>query len=96
MARNALIESSPRHISEEAEQRIYEALFAGKKILAIKEQRTATGAGLAESKEFIDVLDRQLRAESPERFTGKSGIGCAGVIALTIGASIAVSALLLR
>ena len=66
MLRNPLIESSPRPISEECEQRIYEALFANKKIQAIKEHRTETGAGLAESKEFIEVLDRQLRSESPD------------------------------
>ena len=93
MPRNSLIESSPRHISEEAEQRIYDALFAGRKILAIKEHREATGAGLAESKEFIDVLDRQLRAEWPEKFTAKGGLGCAGVVALTIGAGIAAAML---
>ncbi len=93
MPRNSLIESSPRPISEEAEHRIYEALFAGSKIHAIKEHRSATGAGLAESKEFIDVLERQLRAESPEKFTGKRGIGCAGVVALTIGAGIAAAAM---
>ena len=85
MPRNSLIESSPRPINSVAEQRICDALFAGKKILAIKEHREATGAGLAESKEFIDVLDRQLRVESPEKFTAKKGLGCAGVIVLTIG-----------
>jgi len=93
MPRHSLIESSPRPISEEAEQRIYEALFAGSKIQAIKEHRAATGAGLAESKEFIDVLDRQLRAESPEKFTAKRGVGCAGALALTIGAGLAATAM---
>ncbi len=89
MPRNPLIESSPRPISEDAEQRIYEALFVSKKILAIKEHREATGAGLAESKEFIEVLDRQLRQEMPDRFAPKSGLGCAGMIALTLGAGMA-------
>lgn len=89
MPRNPLIESSPRPISEEAEQRIYEALFTNKKILAIKAHREATGAGLAESKQFIEVLERQLRQESPERFTTKGGLGCAGMITLTLGAGMA-------
>jgi hypothetical protein len=94
MPRNPLIESSPRPISEETEQRIYDALFAGSKIQAIKEHRTATGAGLAESKELIDALERQLRAESPEKFIATKRLGCSGVIALTIGMGLAAATLL--
>lgn len=94
MPRNPLIESSPRPISEQAEQAIYQALYAGDKIGAIKEHRAATGAGLAESKEFIDVLDRQLRSETPELFVARKGLGCAGVIGVTIGLSLAATTVL--
>lgn len=93
MPRNALIESSPRPISEEAEQRIYDALFSGQMISAIRIHRQATGAGLKESKEFIDVLERQLRVESPGMFTAKKRAGCAGVILLTMGAGLLFSML---
>ena len=87
MLRHPLIDSSPRPISEDVEQRIYEALYANNKILAIKEHRSGTGAGLAESKEFIDVLDRQLRTETPERFAPRKKLGCAGMVMLAMGAA---------
>jgi catalase len=92
--RNPLIESSPAPISEEVEQQIYHALFSRQKISAIKIHREETGAGLKDSKEFIDILERQLRNESPERFVATKGIGCTGVMVLSIGAVLAAMTLL--
>ena len=63
-------------LSEDQEQAIYAALYAGRKIEAIGLHRAATGAGLADSKAFIDELEAQLRQESPQRFTAAPAKGC--------------------
>jgi hypothetical protein len=71
---------------------IREAIFAGKKIQAIKIYREAAGTGLKEAKEFIDTLAAKLYEESPDRFKSPPGSsGCAGVllaIATVIGSAI--------
>ena len=60
---------------------INDAIFAHRKIEAIKIYREATGQGLKESKDFIESLTDQLRAEVPEKFGPEpSGIGCAGTM----------------
>lgn len=41
--------------------RVAEALRRGKKIEAIKEYRSATGADLREAKEFVEELERRTR-----------------------------------
>lgn len=66
-----------------AEQQVYDALYTGNKIDAIRLWRQISGKGLKESKDFIDELERDLRAESPEKFTAAPRkLGCAGVLAL--------------
>jgi ribosomal protein L7/L12 len=76
-------------ISEERELDIYNALFAGRKIEAIKLHREATGCGLKDSKDFIDALEEQLRAESPEKFARPAKQGCAPMILLACGVGMA-------
>jgi len=62
------------------------ALFVGKKIQAIKVYRQATGQGLKESKDFVEALERQLRAEMPENFeTPPAKAGCAGLFLFLLG-----------
>jgi hypothetical protein len=56
------------------------AIFAGRKIEAIKLYRDATGQGLKEAKEFIEELADRLYEEDPEKFTSVPGKGCAGVV----------------
>ncbi|MCA8983785.1 MAG: hypothetical protein R3C12_21375 [Planctomycetaceae bacterium] len=56
---------------------IHQALLEGQQIQAIKLYRDATGAGLRESKEFIDALLPQLKEQHPEQFAKHSGTGCA-------------------
>jgi ribosomal protein L7/L12 len=68
--------------TNEAEQ-IQAALFAGRKILAIKLYRAQTGLGLIEAKEFIDSLEAELRRTEPEKFTAPPAKGC-GVAVLMI------------
>ena len=64
-------------LTPEQRQAFADALYAGRKITAIKQLRDLSGLGLKESKDIIDRLETELRAAHPERFTApkKSG-GC--------------------
>ncbi len=77
--------------------RVNEALFAGRFIEAIKVYRTATGAGLKESKDFIEALEARLRAEMPAKFTAplrtSVELGAAGCAAILIGIVALVAAI---
>ena len=64
-------------LTDEVREQIKEAIFAGRKIEAIKLYREATGLGLKEAKEFIDKLQKALQKDSPEKFTAQSASGCA-------------------
>ena len=70
------MESMNDPIPEELARRIREALFAGRKIEAIKLHREQTGLGLKESKEAVERLEAELRVASPESFTKSAGAGC--------------------
>ena len=61
------------------------ALFAGRKIEAIKHYREMTGLGLKESKEAVEQLEVELRAKVPEKFTSKAKTGCASVLVMGAG-----------
>jgi hypothetical protein len=68
-------------ISDETMQRIQEALFAGRKIEAIKIYRECACVGLKEAKDFVDAQETELRNSVPERFTAPvGGKGCFGVV----------------
>jgi hypothetical protein len=76
----------PAPIPEHDMQQIRAAIFAGRKIEAIKLYREASGQGLKESKDFVDALDEELRKTNPGDFsTAPAGKGCAGVITLAVG-----------
>jgi hypothetical protein len=76
-------------ILPEKKAEITDAIFAGRKIEAIKLYREATGLGLKESKEFVEALQSRLQQDSPEKFTTSSGGGCATVLAcLVLGATL--------
>ena len=66
---------------------IREHLFAGRRIEAIKVYRTASGADLKASKEFIEDLEARMHEEFPDHFKTSGKAGCAGLmlIALVIG-----------
>ena len=67
----------PQAVIEE----IREAIFAGKKIQAIKLYRQAADTGLKEAKEFIEKLSDKLYEESPDQFSSPPGAsGCAGAL----------------
>ena len=81
--------------SEEQATLLKEALFAGNKIFAIKFYREQTGAGLKEAKDAVEMLETELRAASPGRFTKPpAAVGCSRAVLVLIG--IGVLVLLLR
>jgi hypothetical protein len=60
---------------------ISSALYAGQKIAAIKMYREATGAGLTEAKEAVELIERTLRETEPEKFTvPPSKGGCLAIV----------------
>ena len=82
-------------LTPEQRQAFAEALYAGRKIEAIKQLRELSGLGLKESKEVIERIEADLRAAHPERFAKASkGFGCAVVVAL-LTAGVAGMAILL-
>jgi hypothetical protein len=75
-------------ISPEEKNEIADAIFAQRKIHAIKLYRDASGQGLKEAKDFIDSLTAELQEKSPERFTSgsasSSGCGSAAVLLIFV------------
>jgi hypothetical protein len=70
-------------IPDETRPAIEAALFAGRKIEAIKQIRAATGLGLKEARDMADLLEKELRAASPEKFSATKG-GCASTILIAL------------
>jgi ribosomal protein L7/L12 len=72
-----------RPLSDEEVERIRTAIFAGRKIEAIKLYREAVGVGLKDAKDYIEALEVELRAKAPEQFSAPAKRGCAiGIICL--------------
>lgn len=75
----------PRPVPDDQIEPIRAAVFAGRKIEAIKRYRTATGEGLKEAKDFIEALEAEMRRTEPGKFTAPpGGKGCATVLCLLI------------
>jgi ribosomal protein L7/L12 len=55
---------------------ITEALFAGRKIAAIKLYREQTKVGLAEAKHAVEEMEARLRVSAPGLFASPAGKGC--------------------
>ncbi len=53
-------------LTDDVRQQILNALVAGRKIEAIKLYRAATGKGLKEAKDFIDLLAKEMGERDPE------------------------------
>lgn len=76
-------------LSDNAKDEITQAIFAGRKIEAIKLYREATGQGLKEAKAFIEALTDRLREEHPDRVPAPtSGCGAAVLMMLVVPASL--------
>ncbi|MEZ0257872.1 MAG: ribosomal protein L7/L12 [Chthoniobacter sp.] len=69
---------------------INEAIFAGKKIVAIKLYREQTKAGLAEAKRAVEEIEKQLRASAPGLFAKPAAKGCFAAIFFLLGAGSAL------
>lgn len=70
---------------------INEAIFAGKKIVAIKLYREQTKVGLAEAKRAVEEIEKQLRAAAPGLFAKPAaGQSCLLAIALMVMLAVAV------
>src|SRR5205807_10057719 len=63
-------------LSDDDVARIQAAVFAGRKIEAIKLYRGCSGTGLKEAKDFIETLESELRRTDPEKFSGPPAKGC--------------------
>jgi hypothetical protein len=72
-----LDEAMAPSLSDDDVERIMAAVFAGRKIEAIKIYRQATKATLKDALEFINALESRLRQESPEKFSDPPKSGCA-------------------
>lgn len=83
-------------VSEDEAGEILDAIFANRKLLAIKQYKSASGHSLKESKEFIESLTGQLQREYPEQFRlePESKLGCgSAVLAIAIGGTLLASIL---
>ena len=83
-------------LPDDAIEQIRAALFAGRKIEAIKLYREATGYGLKESKDVVEALEAELRIRSPELFTSVPGKGGCGLTVLALGVSVAAVSMACR
>jgi len=86
----------PVSVQPERVKWIQEALFKGDKIEAIKLYRDGTNLGLKESKEAVEKIEDALRLQSPERFTGKAGKGCLGLMVIFSGLLLTLVVMWLR
>ena len=72
-------------MTDEDLERIRNALFAGRKIEAIKIYRESTGQGLKQAKDAVELLEDELRKAEPEKFTAPPAKGCALVLFAFLG-----------
>jgi len=71
-------------LSDTQRQQIIVAIYANRKIEAIRLHRAATNFGLRESKEFIEELQSRLWQETPEKFVSPPRSGCFGSAAIVL------------
>lgn len=77
-------------LNDEQWRAIEDALFAGRKIEAIKQYREFTGCDLKESKESVEAYEKQLRQTMPEKFAAApKKSGCLGGVSVLVGIIIA-------
>jgi hypothetical protein len=68
-------------LNEQSRQALQTAIFAGRKIEAIKLYREAVGGGLADAKRAVEDMEVDLRRRSPENFIASAqNKGCLGVV----------------
>jgi hypothetical protein len=81
-------------VPADPDEQIKDDIFNGRKIDAIKKYRALTREGLKESKDFIEALEIELRATSPEKFTvPPGGKGCGAAVMCAVLIALIASAL---
>jgi hypothetical protein len=70
---------------------IKDAIFKGQKIAAIKHYREATGLGLAEAKNAVELLESQLRTNAPASFQKAKSSGCFSLVLVLIVAVVGLT-----
>ncbi len=69
------------NLNDEDRQAIENAIFAGRRIEAIKLHRNVTGSELVDAKRAVEDMEVDLRRSSPEKFVAGAGKkGCTGVL----------------
>jgi hypothetical protein len=63
---------------------IKDAIFKGQKLAAIKHYREATGVGLAEAKNAVELLESQLRTNAPASFQKAKSSGCFSLVLILV------------
>ena len=74
-------------LSPEKREAILAAIYARRKIEAIKLVREAANCGLAEAKDFVEKYSAELEAKEPEKFAPQGagkGKGCSAVFVMLI------------
>jgi len=72
-------------LTTEEMQQIGHAIAAGRIIEAIKLHRQFSGAGLKDSKDFIEGLAAELHEQDPEKYPAlRTGNGCLGVFGIVV------------
>ncbi len=75
---------------ESQAQQVRDAIFAGRKIEAIKLYREQTNSSLVEAKAAVERLESELRASVPQSFTAvPQGKGCARTAAIVLAVAVA-------
>ncbi|MDB6025110.1 MAG: hypothetical protein JWM68_1333 [Verrucomicrobiales bacterium] len=72
-------------LSADQREAILTAIYARRKIEAIKLVREAANCGLAEAKEFVEKYSAELEAKNPEKFASSGaakGKGCSAVFVM--------------
>ena len=71
-------------LTDEQWRSIEDALFAGRKIEAIKHYRDFTNCDLKEAKESVEAYEKQLRQTMPDKFTAVASnkSGCSVKVAM--------------
>ena len=93
-AENALPRDPGSPAAPQGSTAINEAIFAGRKIVAIKLYREQTRVGLAEAKRAVEEIENQLRASAPGLFAKPASKGCFAAIFFLLGAGAALWRLL--
>ena len=79
-----------RELSADEIDRVTAAIYAGRKIEAIKLYRTASGDDLAAAKQVVEGIEARLRAESPEKFSAVSRSAVGGIVFAVVALAMAV------